>query len=124
MSGKSIRLHPKHGVNPTTGQCFWCGEPDGTIALLEGDVVILTDLKTAISITSSAEEVVLEMAWMLGPTFQRYRIIYRDTMDNYDGLAQRDGVFLGFVPLNTQDRHRAVALANAGIDCNGEPWPT
>lgn len=30
----SIRLHPKHGVNPTCGVCFWCGESDGTVALL------------------------------------------------------------------------------------------
>lgn len=30
----SLRLHPKHGVNPTCGICFWCGESDGTVALL------------------------------------------------------------------------------------------
>ena len=30
----SIRLSEKHGVNPTMGVCFWCGEEDGTIALL------------------------------------------------------------------------------------------
>ena len=27
-------LHPKHGVNPTMGVCFWCGQEDGTIGLL------------------------------------------------------------------------------------------
>jgi hypothetical protein len=32
MSG--ITLHPKYGVNPTLGVCFWCGEEDGTIGLL------------------------------------------------------------------------------------------
>lgn len=31
---KSISLHPMHGVNPTLGLCFWCGEGDGTIGLL------------------------------------------------------------------------------------------
>jgi hypothetical protein len=30
----SIRLHPKHGVNPTMGVCFWCGQDDGTVVLL------------------------------------------------------------------------------------------
>jgi hypothetical protein len=30
----SIRLHPKHGVNPTMGVCAWCGQPDGSVALL------------------------------------------------------------------------------------------
>lgn len=33
MSG-SIRLHPKHGLNPTMPQCYWCGEDTGEIALL------------------------------------------------------------------------------------------
>jgi hypothetical protein len=33
MSG-SIRLHPKHGVNPTMPICFWCGGDTGTVALL------------------------------------------------------------------------------------------
>ena len=31
---KSIRIHPKFGVNPTLGVCFWCEKPDGTIAML------------------------------------------------------------------------------------------
>ena len=38
MSG--IRLSEKHGVNPSMGICFYCGEDDGTIALpgrLRGD---------------------------------------------------------------------------------------
>lgn len=33
MSG-SIRLHPKHGLNPTITTCFWCGEDKNEIALL------------------------------------------------------------------------------------------
>lgn len=33
MAG-SIKLSPKHGLNPMMGVCFWCGEPDGTIALM------------------------------------------------------------------------------------------
>lgn len=30
----SIRLSPKHGVNPTIAICFWCGKERGDIALL------------------------------------------------------------------------------------------
>jgi hypothetical protein len=30
----SIRVSEKHGVNPSVGQCFWCGEDDGTVVLL------------------------------------------------------------------------------------------
>ena len=32
--GKSIRLSERHGVNPTLCLCFWCGEEDGSLALL------------------------------------------------------------------------------------------
>ena len=31
---KGIRIHPEHGLNPTMGVCFWCGQTDGTIAML------------------------------------------------------------------------------------------
>jgi len=34
MKDKSIRLHPKHGVNPTIPLCFWCGEEKNELALL------------------------------------------------------------------------------------------
>ena len=34
MSKTGIKLHPQHGVNPTLGVCFWCGEEDGTVVLL------------------------------------------------------------------------------------------
>ena len=30
----SIRLSEKHGLNPTIGICFWCGEETGELALL------------------------------------------------------------------------------------------
>jgi hypothetical protein len=32
--GRTIRIHPEHGLNPTMGVCFWCGQTDGTIAML------------------------------------------------------------------------------------------
>lgn len=32
--GKCVSIDPKHGLNPSMGQCFWCGEEDGTIVLL------------------------------------------------------------------------------------------
>lgn len=30
----SIKLSPKHGVNPTMGRCMWCGESTNEIAML------------------------------------------------------------------------------------------
>lgn len=38
---RGIRLSEKHGVNPSMGVCFYCGEDDGTIILpgrLKNDV--------------------------------------------------------------------------------------
>lgn len=31
---RSVKLSPKHGVNPTIGSCFYCGKDTGEIALL------------------------------------------------------------------------------------------
>jgi hypothetical protein len=31
---KRIRLSEKHGMNPSLGVCFWCGEEDGTVLLV------------------------------------------------------------------------------------------
>ncbi len=35
-----IRLSPEHGLNPSLGVCFWCGEDDGSVVLpglMKGD---------------------------------------------------------------------------------------
>ena len=37
-NGDGIRLHPKYGLNPSVGMCFWCGEDTGEI-LLYGNAV-------------------------------------------------------------------------------------
>jgi hypothetical protein len=31
---RGLYVHPKYGLNPTLGICFWCGKEDGTIGLL------------------------------------------------------------------------------------------
>ena len=33
MKNAGIRLSPKHGVNPSLGVCYICGEDDGTVVL-------------------------------------------------------------------------------------------
>jgi hypothetical protein len=40
MRKGSILLSPQHGVNPSVGVCFYCGEDDGTVVLagkMKGD---------------------------------------------------------------------------------------
>lgn len=88
---------------------------------IEGNVIALVDLGTGVSVTNTTAEVIAELALMI-PNLNGYRVIYRDAMQNWDGLAQRDGRFIGFVPLATTDRQTAVDLARRGVDCNGRPW--
>jgi len=37
LSGKSVSVHPKFGVNPTISVCLFCGESKNEIVLLGGD---------------------------------------------------------------------------------------
>ena len=90
---------------------------------IDGGVVILIDLTTGVSVTNAADEVVKEVVFVMG-TDSGFRIIYRDTMGGFDGLAHRGERFIGFVPLNTHDRNVAVDLARRGVNCAGHPWPT
>lgn len=43
--GKSILLHPKHGVSPTMALCFYCGEPSEILLVGQprGKVRVLAD---------------------------------------------------------------------------------
>lgn len=89
---------------------------------IDGDVLCCVDLDRGRSITNGVEMVIADLAQGMQP-FDRYRIIYRDTDDMWDGIAHAGVRFLGFVPLRTKDRSRAIALARAGIDCTGRDWP-
>lgn len=91
---------------------------------VDGKVLVLTDIKAGRSITNSAEWVVRDLAAMFPDDFDDYRIVYRDTMDRYDGLAHRGAEFIGFVPIQTRYRHVAVTCALTNKDRNGDPWPT
>lgn len=87
---------------------------------IEGDIVVLVDIGgPRRSITNDAEAVVADVALMMGDDLAGKRIIYRDTMQRWDGLAHRAGRFIGFVPLNQTDWGRAIEAARAHPN-----WPT
>jgi hypothetical protein len=90
---------------------------------IEGNVLCCVDIKRGISITNGAEAVVADLAAHITADFDQYRIIYRDTTDTWDGIAHAGPRFVGFVPLHTKDRAKAIALARAGIDRHGRDWP-
>lgn len=60
------------------------------------DKVFIEDLNIGKSVTNDAEEVVEE----LNNQFPEYRIIYKDSMGNWDELCHDLGSFTGFAPYN------------------------
>jgi hypothetical protein len=90
---------------------------------VEREVLCCVDIKRGLSITNGAEAVVADLAANFPDNFDGYRIIYCDTEDIWDGIGHRGAVFTRFVHLQTKDRQRAIALARAGIDANGNDWP-
>lgn len=57
-------------------------------------IIRIVDLDEGMSVTNDAENVVREV------NAQRpgYRILYRDTMGNWDELLHDNGIFQGFAP--------------------------
>jgi hypothetical protein len=88
---------------------------------VRGDIVCLVDLNTGLSVTNGAEVVIADLA--SEGMLKGRKVIYRDSMGNWDGLSYRDDKFKSFVPLATTSIERALALARAGIDRNGSDWP-
>jgi hypothetical protein len=88
----------------------------------EQDVIVLIDIGTGQSITNGIETVLTDLAETI-ENLGQYRIIYRDTMQIYDGIAHNGSRFVGFVPLRTRDRTNAIEMARAGINAAGNPWP-
>lgn len=62
---------------------------------VKDDMVFIVDLDDGgLSVTNDAEGVVADMFIMYGPK----RVIYRDTMGNWDELVHEAGEFKGFAP--------------------------
>ena len=57
-----MRLHPKHGLSPTLGVCFWCGDSTGEIALLgaaykgEAPMKMVIDLEPCATCKAEADK--------------------------------------------------------------------
>jgi hypothetical protein len=79
---------------------------------LEGDdLLLITDLDQGRSVTNDAENVIADLARTYDLTARR--VIYRDTMGVWDGLAVNRGKFTGFVAIDARTRDDAVQRARA-----------
>lgn len=78
---------------------------------IDKDIVLLVDQGSGISVTNNAATVILKLAKMIGDDLATKRIIYRDTMHRWDGLAHRGDRFIGFVPIQETDVERAIFKA-------------
>lgn len=85
----------------------------------EDDVICLVDVGTGYSITNGADLVIAELYLQLGADLAGKRVIYRDTMGVWDGLAHRGNRFIRYVSLGgVEDRATAIERARALSD-----WP-
>lgn len=87
---------------------------------IEDKIIAVVDLKHGLSVTNGVEAVLRDLHFHM-QGLNGYRIIYRDTNDQWDGIAHRGAVFLSFVPLNTRSREVAINLARQKPD---DEWPT
>jgi hypothetical protein len=79
---------------------------------IDDKVLVLIDLKHGVSITNGVEAVLRDLHWHM-QGLNGYRIIYRDTNDDWEGIAHCGAVFLGFVPLRERSRQAAIDRARA-----------
>jgi len=78
---------------------------------LYGNILVIIDLDSGgPSVTNDAEAVIERFA-KAGINVDALRIIYRDSMGQWDGLATRNGRFYCFVPLATKDVGYAIDIA-------------
>jgi len=59
-----------------------------------GKMVFIVDNDVGMSVTNDAENVVVDVL----RTYPNHRIIYRDTMGQWDELLHHNGQFAGFAP--------------------------
>jgi len=64
------------------------------VVRVTSDVIYLVDRNRGMSVTNDAENVVAEVVNEYGDK----RVVYRDSMGNWDELEHNDGTFTGFAP--------------------------
>jgi hypothetical protein len=91
----------------------------GHTVTFNGAFICLEDSGKGRSITNGAEDVIRHLETALaahGLDMDRYAVIYRDTMGNWDQLLTRDGRFAGFKSLGgTADLETAKARASVPV---------
>ena len=94
--------------------------PSGHAVTFDGSFICLKDRGEGRSITNAAEEQVIQQletaTAAYGIDLDRYAVIYRDNMGNWDQLLHRDGRFAGFKSLGgTDDVETAKARASVPV---------
>jgi hypothetical protein len=92
----------------------------GHAVTFDGAFICLEDGGKGRSITNAAEDVIRHLETALAAhgldLVDRYAVIYRDTMGNWDQLLTRDGHFAGFKSLGgTADLETAKARASVPL---------
>jgi hypothetical protein len=77
---------------------------------LEPGFICLVDLDQGATITNIAEAVICQLH-QDGFDLVGNRVLYQDTMGNWDEIHVRDGQFAGFAPLNATAKAQAISHA-------------
>jgi hypothetical protein len=85
-----------------------------TLSLDEGNFIVITDLdKGNKSVTNDIDYVIRQLYHQadLSQTIDYSKILYRDSMKNYDGIKIKDGRFLSFYSIQEKEMKEAIKKA-------------
>jgi hypothetical protein len=77
---------------------------------IENGFICLVDLDQGATITNVAEEVIQNLL-LAEFDLVNNRVIYQDSLGNWDEIHVRDGQFAGFAPLNATSKAQAISHA-------------
>jgi len=75
---------------------------------IDGNILFIEDENRGnMSVTNNIENVLDEIAKELNTSMQNYRVVYRDSDGNIDGVSIKDGQFLNFYYIGETDFYAA-----------------
>lgn len=74
---------------------------------IDGNVIFIEDLDGAMSVTNNVENVLQEISKEMESPISNFKVIYRDTDGNIDGISTEDGKFKDFYPIGERSYYAA-----------------
>jgi len=81
----------------------------------EGPFVFITDYDKGMSVTNNIENVLAEIESDLGHPIGEFKVIYKDTMGQIDGVQTKEGKFHEFYHIGTKTFEEAKSKAKENL---------